>query len=135
MKNEIKFIHHVTKGSRYNQIYIPKEYKREFNAGDSVEVRLLSKNKIFASKNVKLSSFKRLLIEEIFDFLSKRFEIGQIFIFGSFLTMDAEYNDIDIMVVVDEEKENLERQIYDELLKKFNLKFHVICIEKDKLFE
>ena len=39
---ETRFIHKISKGSRFNQIYVPLENK-EFEPGDLVEVRLLRK--------------------------------------------------------------------------------------------
>lgn len=131
---EMKFTHVVSKGSRYNQIYIPKEFGKNFDIGDSVEVRLIKKgNKIHYSKKVKLSRFKRKLIGEIFSFLLKYKEIKQIFIFGSFLVKNIEYNDIDIMIIVEKESEYLDRKIYEGLVEEFNLKFHVISVEREKL--
>ena len=71
--SELKFIHKVSKGSRFNQIYVPIQYSEDFEAGDFVEVRLLRKPlKIFYSQSIKkLSEFKEKLVKEIFSFLKK----------------------------------------------------------------
>ena len=134
MDGGIKFVHSVSKGSRYNQIYIPKEYEDKFEIGDSVEIRLLKrKNEIYYSRKIELSKFKEKLIKEMFGFLSKYKEIKQIFIFGSFLTRKIDYNDIDIMIIVDKENEKFDKKIYQDLIEEFNLKFHIISVDKDRL--
>ena len=134
MDGEIKFVHNVSKGSRYNQIYIPKEYEDRFEIGDKVEIRLLGKKSdLFYSRKIELSKFKKRLVKEIFSFLSKYKEIKQVFIFGSFLTKNIDYNDIDLMLIIDKEKEEFDKKIYDELIEEFNLKFHVISVDKDRL--
>ena len=131
---EIKFIHKVTKGSRFNQIYIPKEAELEFEVGDLVEVKLLQKKiQLYYSKKLhKLSEFKEKLIRDIFIFLSEFKEIEQVFVLGSFLTKEIDYNDIDILVISNKQTEG---KIYQKLIKKFNLKFHIIVVNKEKLKE
>lgn len=132
----IQFIHKISKGSKFNQIYIPKEMEADFEVGDSVEVKLLKKKeKLYYSQNLKkLSDFKEKLIKEVFSILNKFNEINQIFIAGSFLTQKIDYNDIDLIVVINKNKnEKLEENIYNELIEKINLKFHIIAIQEDKL--
>ena len=133
----MKFIHRISKGSRFNQIYVPKEVESEFEVGDIVEVRLMKKkqNLYYSSNLPKLSEFKKKLIKDVFYLLSQFKEIKQIFIFGSFLTQKIEYNDIDILILTEKDDEKFEKNIYNKLTEEFNLKFHVICIEKDKLRE
>ncbi len=130
---EVKFIHKISKGSRFNQIYIPKEKEKEFEIGDLVEIRLLQKkNRLYYSKNLKrLSEFKERLISEVFRFLSGYREIEQVFVFGSFLTMREDYNDIDILIISDKDK--IDDTIYEDLADKFNLKFHLIRLTADEL--
>ncbi len=130
---DLKFIHKVSKGSRFNQIYVPLDYSNEFEVGDFVEVKLLKKQiKIFYSESMeKLNEFKEKLIKDIFNFLKKYHEIEQVYIFGSFLSKREDYNDIDVLIISENEK--LDNEIYEELVEKFNLKFHVITISMDKL--
>lgn len=129
----MKFVHKVSKGSRFNQIYVPKDMENIFEVGDIVEVKLLKKNiQLFYSKNIqKLSEFKERLIKEIFFILKDLKEIKQIFIVGSFLTQRIEYNDIDVVIMTDNKK--IEEIVYNKLINKFNLKFHVISITKNDL--
>ncbi len=131
-----KFIHKISKGSRFNQIYIPKEKSHKFKPGDIVEIKLLKKSvELYYSKNVKkLTPFKKDLIKKVFNFLDKYPEVKQIFIFGSFLTKKVDYNDIDILILTDgNEKKDFEEKIYKNLTDKFNLKFHIIFYDEKRL--
>ncbi|MCX6748174.1 MAG: hypothetical protein NT076_01070 [Candidatus Pacearchaeota archaeon] len=122
-----KFVHNVSKGSRFNQIYIPKEMKREFEVGDLVEVKLLKKKTRLFFYNVReISKFKESLIREIFALLPSKIE--QAFISGSFL-IQSDYNDIDLIVIFNK---SLEGEIYSALKKEFGLKFHLLIIPKER---
>lgn len=127
---KLKFIHKVSKGTRFNQIYIPKEMEHHFQSGDLVEVTLLEKNiSVYYSKSlIKLSNFKEKLIRNIFFELNKFKDIRQIFIVGSFLTQKQDFNDIDIILITEKD---FEREIYETLIDKFELKFHIISISED----
>ncbi len=128
---KIKFMHKVSKGSRFNQIYIPKEMEHHFQSGDLVEVTLIEKKSsiYYSSDLIKISEFKENLIKNIFLELKKYPEISQIFVIGSFLTQKQDFNDIDVMLI---SEKNLEIEVYKLLVEKFELKFHIISIPKDK---
>lgn len=129
-----KFIHRISKGSRFNQIYIPKEMEKVFEVGDLVSVELVEKNvQIFCSKNVVLSKFKEKLAGEIFSFLCNLKGIERIFLVGSFVTQKVDYRDIDLLIVVKNKEEAIESEIYSKLIDKFDLKFHLILIPEDRL--
>src|SRR3989344_2132170 len=131
--NELKFTHKISKGSRYNQIYVPLQFENDFEVGDLVEVRLLRRQeKLFYSKDIKkLGEFKEKIIKDVFNFLEKYKEIEQIYIFGSFLFKREDYNDIDLLIISD--KGEIEKDIYEAFVNRFNLRFHVISISKEKL--
>jgi len=131
---EPKFEHRVSKGSRFNQIYIPQCMNQAFEVGDMVEVKLIKKQeKIFYSKNTKkLGEFKEEVIRKIFSCLSSFKDIQQIFVYGSFLTEKVEYNDIDILIICDKQ---IEEKVYRYVSDKIQLKFHVIAYSKRKLYK
>jgi len=131
----MKFVHKISQGSKFNQIYVPREAEKEFEVGDLVEVKLLKKKigLYYSQKSIELSKFKGKLINEIFAFLSENKKIKQVFIFGSFLTKKIDYNDIDILVIAEKEDEIFEKRLYNDLIEEFNLKFHVIFIPESKL--
>ncbi len=130
-----QFTHRISKGTRYNQIYVPKEHEQAFQVGDTVQITLLEKKQnLHYSKNLKkLSPFKERLIKDIFSNLSSFKEIDQVFIFGSFLTKKSDYNDIDIMVISD--KAGVDNQAHEELTEELNLKFHIISLSRKELEE
>lgn len=129
-----KFIHRISRGSRFNQIYIPREMEKVFGVGDLVSIELVEKNvQIFCSKNLMLSKFKEKLAEEIFSFLCNFKAIERIFLVGSFISQKIDYRDIDLLIVVKDKNEIIENEIYSKLIDKFNLKFHLILIPEDRL--
>lgn len=123
----------VSKGSKFNQIYIPKNLEGIIEVGDLVEVRLLKKQVQFNYRNQKiLSGFKKYLIKNIFSNLQKFKEIKIIFIVGSFLYEEI-YNDIDIIIISDTKKKELEKSTGDLLTKKLNQRFHILVFNERKL--
>jgi len=135
---EVKFIHKISKGSRFNQIYVPKQMENVFEVGDIVEVKIIEKNfKLHYSKSLKqLTPFKVNIIKKIFSSLNMFKEITQIFVIGSFLTKNIDYNDVDILVILNDQftdEKVLEKNIYDTLEKNFQLKYHIIMIKENNL--
>jgi len=130
----VKFNKNVSKGSKFNQIYIPKNMEKLIEVGDEVEVKLINKsNNLFYSKGLKkLSEFKENLIKNIFSFLNNNFNVNYVFIVGSFLTEKIDYNDIDIVLITNETNNKFEELIYNKLIDKFNLKFHILAIAGEK---
>ena len=130
-----KFIKNVSKGSRFNQVYVPKDMEGLIEVGDEVEVRLIKKHiSLHYSKNLeKLSEFKEGLIKGIFSYLNSIEGINYIFIVGSFLTEKISYNDIDIAVIT--ELKDFEGTIYHKLIEKFDLKFHLLAMKEEKLMD
>lgn len=126
----------VSKGGRFNQIYVPRRMERLIEVGDEVEVRLVRKNdKLFYSKGLKkLSEFKEGLIKDVFSFLDENHNLSRIFAVGSFLTEKISYNDIDLVLIAAKRNGNFEETVYNKLIEKFNLKFHVLVID-EKRFE
>jgi len=121
----------VSKGSRFNQVYIPKDMEDKIEVGDLVEVRLIKKHIEVYYHNVnKLSEFKKYLIKNIFSELSKINKVKEVFLVGSFLH-DTIYNDIDLVIAL--ENKELIKNIEKGLTKKFNQKFHVLGISIEKL--
>ncbi|PIN89638.1 hypothetical protein COU57_05760 [Candidatus Pacearchaeota archaeon CG10_big_fil_rev_8_21_14_0_10_32_14] len=133
-----KFIHTISKGSRFNQIYIPKKLEHSFEVGDIVEVKIIEKKvRLFYSKSIKhLTPFKENIIKRIFAEINQFKEIKQIFVIGSFLTKNEDYNDLDILVVLRDEKINeklVEKRIYEHLVQSLQLKYHLIIIKESIL--
>ena len=129
-----KFMHRISKGSRFNQIYIPRKMEEVFEVGDLVSIELVEKKvQIFCSKKIILSKFKEKLAGEIFSFLCDFKGIERIFLVGSFVTQKIDYRDIDLLIVVKNKEKIIEEEVYNKLIDKFNLKFHLILIPEDRM--
>ena len=135
-----QFEHKISKGGRFNQVYIPKEMEEIFEVGDIVQVKLLKKKEqLHYSKTLKkLGEFKERLIKEIFSSLKAFSEIKQIFVVGSFLTEKIEYKDIDIIIISSKKQKGIksciEEKVYAHLVDRFQLKFHVLAMQEDYFF-
>lgn len=128
---ELIFKKKVSKGSRFNQVYIPKGMEGRIEVGDLVEVRLLRKHlDLYYRNQEKLSDFKEYMVKGIFSALQEFSDIEQAFIVGSFLC-NIVYNDIDVAIIT--EKEGFNKQIEETLAQKFNQKFHVLLFSRDRL--
>lgn len=128
------FTHTVSKGSRYNQIYVPRDLEKDFEAGDIVEVKLLKKKEyLHYSKSLKkLNEFKEHLVREILKSICAYKEIKQAYIIGSFLTTKEEYHDIDIVIISEKE---IDERVQANLTGTYSLRFHVISVKEDALAE
>ncbi|MEK6861155.1 MAG: hypothetical protein AABY07_04225, partial [Nanoarchaeota archaeon] len=127
---EITFNKRVSKGSKFNQIYLPKEMENIIEVGDLVQVKLLEKKpKIYYKNQEKLSEFKEYIVKNIFSIIGKNNEIETAFIVGSFL--EDNYNDIDVILITN--NEYLEKTLYSQLSKGLDQKFHIISFNKEKL--
>lgn len=123
----------VSKGSRFNQVYVPKSVSRLIEVGDLVEVRLLEKHKelYYGKKQPRLGWFKENMIKEIFNFLNKKVRCGGIFVVGSFLTKAYGFNDLDLAILGDKDIDV--KRLEDCLVKEFNQKFHMLVYKKEEL--
>ncbi len=131
----VNFIRKVSKGSKFNQIYVPKEMESIIDVGDLVQVNLLEKkSNIYYKNQGKLSKFKEYMIKNIFDNLKKFKEIDLVFLVGSFLDEDI-YNDIDLIIVFNEYRRPLEKSIEYNLSKILNQRFHILSFNHEKLKE
>lgn len=125
----------VSKGSRFNQIYVPKDMEHVIEAGDIVEVKLLKKHVEICYKNQeKLSSFKEYLIKNVFLTLTRFSGIKAVFVVGSFLQKTF-YNDIDLIIIADNPWKDFEKEIEKALFEEFSQRFHIILLNPDKLRE
>jgi len=130
---EIIFRKNVSKGSRFNQIYIPKHMENIVEIGDLVQVKLLKKHTFLQYKGlIQLSEFKEYLIKNIFSNLQRFSEIEAIFIVGSFL-FETLYNDIDVVLIINNAKEGFEEKVKNDLEKEFSQRFHILIFSDEKV--
>lgn len=131
--NTIRFRAKVSKGSKFSQIYVPKNV--EVGAGDLVEVRLVEKRVSLYSHDVKeLPVFKQKIIESAVR-ISLKHGAEDVFVVGSFLSGGVEYRDIDVLLIVKDagDRERISSNILSELIHEIPLKFHVFAVWRSEL--
>jgi len=98
----VELISRISKGTRMDQIYIPK-IRIDFTVGSYVVIRPLETIAEFEIKpffyNIKyLEPIKTKIIKEIFKNLSEMIKCDNIIITGSFLEQGFRFNDIDVIL-------------------------------------
>lgn len=134
-----RFTKTVSKGSRFNQIYIPKHMENIIEVGDEVEVRLIRKQReLYYSEGLERATpFKEKLMKDAFSLVKTAKGVHFVCIVGSFLSEKIDYNDIDIVVIKDKTRDNLgnlEEEIYSRITEKLNLRFHILTIEERRFW-
>lgn len=133
-----EMIGRISKGSKMDQIYLPKNRAR-FCTGEYVLILPL-KSKIEETKqkpklyfyNVKnLEPIKIRIIEDILNLTDKKINPENIVITGSFLEKGFGFNDIDILLI-DEEKISLYK-IKEEIEGLTGIKTHIINLNSKTL--
>jgi len=98
-----KIVKRISKGTRFNQIYLQKNEGLGFETGKNViimplEEAIEEEPSIF-EYNVKLESLKKEIIKEIFKCVNEEGDSDNIIITGSFLNKGFNFEDIDIVIV------------------------------------
>ena len=137
LRNMVELISRVSKGSRMDQVYIPKN-RADFAIGSYVVIKPL---KAMPKEEIKpffytvkhLEPIKSRIIEEIFRDIEEIVKCDNIIIMGSFLEEGFKFNDIDV-IVVSENKFN-EKHLEEVLENKIGAKFHISCISNKALLK
>ncbi len=125
----IRFRAHVSKGSRFRQIYVPNGVE-EIDAGDLVEVRLVKKKATLHFRGLQtLPKFKHALSRDILQHCLDE-GVQRVFITGSFLAEGADYRDIDVLLIVpdNENRDGWAKQVAESLVRDIPLKFHITAL-------
>lgn len=135
----MEIISRVSKGSKMDQIYIPKN-RTIFPVGEHVLILPLEREigkkkatKPYFYRIKKLEPLKIRIIEEIFSLIGKKVKYENVIITGSFLEKGFNFNDIDILIV-GEEKINVEnlREIIEDLV---GIKTHILSMSNKTLIK
>ncbi|MFH1365131.1 MAG: hypothetical protein ABIH28_00930 [archaeon] len=132
----VEIIGRISKGSKMDQIYIPKN-RAGFGTGEYVlisplrskveEIKLEKKKHELYFNNVgKLEPIKIRVIEDIMGLIDKKIISQNIIITGSFLDEGFGFNDIDILIL-SEEKINI-KIIEKDIRELEGIKAHVIIL-------
>jgi predicted nucleotidyltransferase len=116
----MEIISKISKGSKMDQIYIPKN-REGLEVGSIVVIKPLieqkPKTKLYSYNTKSIEPIKIKIINEIMSNITKSIECENIIITGSFLNQGFKFNDIDILIITDKKlnaskiKENLERKL------------------------
>ena len=140
VNNEITIIGRISRGSKMDQIYLPKR-RIGFIPGEYViisplvnplgEKELSIKLNFYGLK--KLEPVKVNLIEEIVKRIRNKVKVDNIIFTGSFLEKGFRFNDIDILLISESEK-SIEISLIKKEIEEFSgIKPHLICLSNKTL--
>jgi len=132
----MELIGKISKGSKMDQIYIPKN-RTGFSSGDYVLIMPLDKKTdkeqfkpyFYNARNVEPVKFK--ILEEIFNLIEKKINPENIIITGSFLETGFKFNDLDILIIT-ENKFNPD-YIKNQIESITGIKTHIIVLNNKTL--
>ena len=131
----MEIISKISKGSKMDQIYIPKN-RLGFSTGAYVIIKPLETKKIVERPvlyNIKKTeSIKLTIIMKIFGIIGKNYEkCDNIIITGSFLEKGFSFNDIDILII-SENTINL-KEIKNEIEESIGIKADIMIMNNKTL--
>ena len=132
----MEIISKISKGSKMDQIYIPKN-RMGFNIGSHVIIKPLEQEKTIEKPyfyNISsIEPVKLKLIDEIFKIISDITSYDNIIVTGSFLDLGFNFEDIDILIISEGELDttNIEKKIESSL----KIKNHIINFNKKTINE
>ena len=130
-----KLIKRISKGARFNQIYLQKNEGLGFEPGKSVVISpledIIVKEPATFEYNVKLESLKREIVKLVFKIVDRYGYYDNIIITGSFLGEGFNFEDIDIIIInpVNMEKDKLK----DSIEQNIGISPHLILIDSESL--
>ena len=140
VNNEITIIGRISRGSKMDQIYLPKR-RIGFIPGEYVIISPLVNHLGEKELSVKLNFYglKKLepvkvnLIEEIVKRIRNKVNVDNIIFTGSFLEKGFRFNDIDILLISESEK-SIEISLIKKEIEEFSgIKPHLICLSNKTL--
>lgn len=129
----MEIISKVSKGTRMDQIYIPKN-RTNFPTGSYVIIKPLEKEeeiKPFFYNIKKIEPIKIEIINNIFKIIDKLVEYENAIITGSFLEKGFHFNDIDIILITDKKLD--ESYIKKSIENILQIKVHLIVLKNKEL--
>ena len=125
----------VSRGSKMDQIYIPKN-RSEFDIGSYVVLKPLETEKVEKPYlyNIKdIEPIKLDILNEIIRVIDKAIHNENIIITGSFLDEGFNFDDIDVIIITEDKlsKDNIEKNIEN----KIRIKTHIIMMNNKTLIE
>mgnify|MGYP001596333754 CR=1 FL=1 len=133
----MEIIGRISKGSRMDQIYLPKS-RAGFGAGEYVlisplesQIREKEKLRLYFYNVRYLEPIKAKIIEDILNLIDKKIDSENIIITGSFLEKGFGFNDMDILII---SGKKIDLGIIKEEIKKAEgIKTHIIALDNKSL--
>lgn len=127
----VNIIGKISKGTRMDQIYLPKLRPPGFAVGEHVEIIPTSHNKItaFTYQLSQLEPIKNIIRDEIFSYFSN---LDNVIITGSFLEKGFGFNDIDVILIDDIKTDKSWEEYFRN---KLGIEAHFICIDRKSLIK
>lgn len=128
-----QIIKRISKGARFNQIYLQKNEGIGFEPGSSVVISplegIIAKEPAVFEYNVKLESLKREIVKLVFKIIDNHGYYENIIITGSFLDEGFNFEDIDIIIINPKnmEKDKLKNPIEEST----GINPHLILIDSE----
>jgi len=124
----VRLIKKVSKGTRFNQIYLQKN-EAGFGPGETVVISpitdIIDQELPIFEYNIKLSSLKKEIVKKIFKIIDDLGSYGNILITGSFLDEGFNFEDMDIVII--DPKINKEK--VENSIKEMGILPHLILID------
>jgi len=129
----VELVSRISKGTRMDQIYIPKERMPGFELGATVLIRPVlekAKPKPYYYNVSNIEPIKNEVIAEILNYF-EQFENA--IITGSFLEKGFDFNDIDVLLITDKKTES--DNLKNNFERKFGISVHLISISFKSLLK
>ena len=128
-----KLIKKISKGARFNQIYLQKNEGIGFKPGNSVVISpledIIAKEPAIFEYKVKLESLKREIVKSLFKIVDSHGNFNNIIITGSFLDEGFNFEDIDIIII---NPGNMEKdKLKDSIEQNIGISPHLILIDSE----
>lgn len=123
----IELISRISKGSKMDQIYIPKERLPGFELGAFVLIKPVlqkAKHTPYYYNTSYLEPVKNIIIEEILDYFE---QYDNTIITGSFLERGFDFEDLDVILITD--KKTDDKGIEKYFNAKFGFNIHIIAMD------
>ncbi len=127
----VNLISTISKGTRMDQIYLPKLRPPGFAVGETVEIvpTIKEKKKFFTYGVAQLEPVKNIINDEIFDYFEN---VDNVLITGSFLEKGFEFSDIDILLINGPKVENSWKEYFE---KRLGVTIHALSLSRKSLLK
>jgi len=127
----VKLISTISKGTRMDQIYLPKLRPPGFAVGETVEIvpTIKEKKKFFTYGVAQLEPIKNIINDEIFDYFEN---VDNVLITGSFLEKGFEFSDIDILLIDGPEVDSSWKDYFE---RKLGVNLHFLSLSRESLLK